>query len=109
MNLCKTCIFIEVDREKECYWCILKNIELTNHCNIENCEEHMVKELEFNDERDKIRSNRPAEEPRWELRQNNLRKVWRQLNRFSKSNSRKHSDVQRVLCRWSKDDFKCYN
>ena len=49
MDLCKTCIFIEVDRDKECYWCILKSIELTNYHNIETCKDHIgeLKETDY--------------------------------------------------------------
>lgn len=42
MDLCKTCIFIEVDREKECYWCVLRNLELTNYYNIETCDDCII-------------------------------------------------------------------
>jgi hypothetical protein len=51
MHLCKTCIFIEVDRDKECYWCVLKNIELTNFSNIETCNDHMVEFMEMDYEK----------------------------------------------------------
>lgn len=110
MHLCKFCIFIEIDREKECYWCILRNEELTNYSNIETCNDCVTRIVEQSNEQGyNIRDNRSAEDSgRW-IRRNNLRKMWRQLNRFSKSNSRKHSDVQRVLCGWSRHNFKCYN
>lgn len=49
MDLCKTCIFIEVNRDKECYWCILRNLELTNYYNIEACDDCIIeiKEILF--------------------------------------------------------------
>jgi len=110
MHLCKTCIFLEVDRDKECYWCILKDIELTNYSNIETCNDCISKIGEQSyDKEYKVRSNRSAEDARRRVRRNNLRKMWCQLNRFSKSNSRKHSDVQRVFCGWSRVNFRCYN
>lgn len=51
MHLCKTCIFIEVNRDKKCYWCILKDMELTNYCNIETCNDHIVEPKEIAYER----------------------------------------------------------
>ena len=110
MHLCKDCIFMEIDKNKECYWCILKEIELTNHSNIEVCDDRIVefKELYYEKEYT-VRNNRPAEDTRRWVRRNNLRKMWRQCYRFSKSNSRRHRDVQRVLSGWSRYNFGCYN
>jgi len=48
MYLCMNCIFMEIDKNKECYRCILKEIELTNHSNIEDCEECIVEIQELN-------------------------------------------------------------
>jgi len=61
MHLCKTCIFLEVDRDKECYWCILKDIELTNYSNIEVCNDYISKIVEQSYEKEyTIRNNRPT-------------------------------------------------
>ena len=51
MHLCKACIFMEVDRDKECYWCILKDIELTNYSNIETCNDCIVEFKETDHEK----------------------------------------------------------
>ena len=76
MHLCKACIFIEVNRDKECYWCILKNLELTNYSNIETCNYYMVELKDRKYEKEyKVRSNRSAEDSGWGIRRNNLRKM----------------------------------
>ena len=46
MDLCKTCMFMEVDKEKEIYWCILKNKELTNYNKIDSCEDYLSNYIE---------------------------------------------------------------
>jgi hypothetical protein len=51
MHLCKSCIFLDVDKEKECYWCIIKDMELTNYSNIETCNDRIVERKEFDYEK----------------------------------------------------------
>jgi len=42
MDLCKTCMFMEVDKERKICWCILKkNDELTNYSKVDSCEDYI--------------------------------------------------------------------
>lgn len=110
MDLCRTCIYTDVDKDERRYFCICKNKELSNHSNIDRCKDYIGRPVEISDEQKyKVRNNRSTENTGRRIRKNKVRKVWHKLNRFSKSNSRKNSDVQRVLSGWSRNNFGCYN